>query len=388
MIKVYLDWNCITHCKDLWPELKELLKRYNHVFICPYSVAHLRDLLTNFEVNQEEFDRDLNLLTAICGEHMLLLNGDKMNLFNVTPNAYLIDNAESLDFLQNKFHFPYNKTRELLRTAFDPKDIHRISIENNPLNVIPLANHIIKRNLHVFDGIDSLLERSNAFRTNTLETRIKEAYYTLDMLGYKSEDKKKSFANIDTDAQHIAIACLCDYLISGDRRMREKANAIYSHIHCATKVTDPQAFMEEIPKIAQNCYDDDLIPKAMNTNGIPTIKEDGAHYKALDYPLWGAFKYCYNANTLDSNMPENIAIFTPGSFMFYDELRPLATITALGLPESQRDAQIERYVQSYIQAKPTGNFAFTLNGKNYKYDCLLTTQDNLPALRVQYEHKP
>ncbi len=385
MIKVYLDWNCITHSKDSFSELKEALKQYGHVFICPYSVAHLRDLLTNFEANRKEYEKDLDLLTDMCGGHMLILNGDNMNLFNVTPRDYLVDNADSLDFLQNKFKFPYNNTRELLRIAFNPKDIHRISIENNPQNVIPLANSIVKSNLRVFDSIDSLLETSKSFRTNTLEIRIKEVYYALDMLGYKSDDKKKPFANIDTDAQHIATACLCDYLISDDRRMRDKAKTIFDHIHCATKVMDPKSFMEEMPRIVQNCYDDDLIPKAMSTNGIPTIKDDGAHYKALDYPLWGAFKYCYNANTLDSNMPGNIAIFRPGSFMFYDELRPLATITALGLPESQREAQIKRYIQSFIQSKSIENFAFTLNGKNYKYDCLLTTQDNLPALRVCYE---
>lgn len=385
MIKVYLDWNCITHSKDSLSELKEALKQYGHVFICPYSVAHLRDLLTNFEANRKEYEKDLDLLTDMCGGHMLILNGDNMNLFNVTPRDYLVDNADSLDFLQNKFKFPYNDTRKLLRIAFNSKDIHRISVENNPQNVIPLVNSIVKSNLRVFDSIDSLLASSNSFRTNTLEIRIKEVYYALDMLGYKSEDKKKSFANIDTDAQHIATSCLCDYLISDDRRMRDKAKTIFDHIHCVTKVKDPQSFIEEIPLIAKKCYEDDLIPKAMSTNGIPTHKDDGAHYKALDYPLWGTFKYCYNANTLDNNMPENIAIFIPGSFMFYDELRPLATITALGLPESQREAQVERYIQSFIQSKPIGNFAFSLNAKNYKYNCLLTTHDSLPALHISYE---
>jgi hypothetical protein len=47
MIKVYLDWNCITHCKDSLVELKELLQQYRHIFICPYGVAHLRDIQTS-----------------------------------------------------------------------------------------------------------------------------------------------------------------------------------------------------------------------------------------------------------------------------------------------------------------------------------------------------
>lgn len=385
MIKVYLDWNCITHCKDSLVELKELLQQYRHIFICPYGVAHLRDIQTNLNANPKEYEKDLDLLTHICGGHMILCNNDRLEVLNVTPREYLLDNGKDLDFLQNKFNFPYNSTRELLRIAFNPKDLHRIAVEDNPQNVIPLINSIVKKNLHVFDSIDALLKQTSAYRENTLEMRIKEIYFALDMLGYKSEAKTKSFSNIDTDAHHIANACICDYLISNDKKMRDKTKAIYSHIHCVTKVLDPQSFMKEIPKIAQQCYEDDLIPKVMSTNGIPTMQDDGAHYKALDYPLWGTFKYCYNANTLDSNMPENMAIFRPGSFMFYDELRPLATITALGLPESQREAQIEHYIQSYVQSKPIEDFAFTLNGNNYKYDCLLTTQDNLPALRVSYD---
>ena len=385
MIKVYLDWNCITHCKDSLAKLKELLRQYSHVFICPYGVAHLRDIQTNLNANPTEYEKDLNLLTQICGGHMMLCNNDKLEVLNVTPREYLLENGENLDFLQNKFTFPYNATRDLLRIAFNPKDLHRIAVENNPQNVIPLINCIVKKRLQVFDSIDALLKQTSAYREDTLEMRIKEIYFALDMLGYKSEARTKSFSNIDADAHHIANACIYDYLISSDKKLRDKAKVIYSHIHCVTKVMDPQSFMEEIPQIAQKCYEDDLIPKVMSSNGIPTMKDDGAHYKALDYPLWGTFKYCYNANTLDSNMPENIAIFTPGSFMFYDELRPLATITALGLPESQREAQIGHYIQSYVQSKSVENFAFTLNGKKYKYDCLLTTQDNLPALRVSYE---
>ena len=46
--------------ENSFSELKETLKQYGHVFICPYSVAHLRDLLTNFEANRKEYEKDLN----------------------------------------------------------------------------------------------------------------------------------------------------------------------------------------------------------------------------------------------------------------------------------------------------------------------------------------
>lgn len=380
MIKVYLDWNCITHCKDSLAELKELLKLYGYVFICPYGVAHLRDIQTKLNTNPKEYENDLDLLTQICGAHMLLCTGDEMKLLNVTPRDYLVDNGESLDFLQNKFNFPYDSMRKLFRSAFAPKDIHRIEIENDPSKVYSIANETVERTLGY--DINTLLERFNTFGKRTLEMKMKNEYYVLDMLGYKTEDKRKSYSNIDTDAHHIFLASFCDYLVSNDSRMREKAKAIYSHCNCVTKVMDPKSFMKEMPRIVEKCYDTELIPYAMKTYGTPTIQEDGAHFKAMDYPLWGTFKFCYSAVALDSTKPDNMAIFVPGQFMFYDELRPLATISSMVLPESYRDAHTKNYIQSYIDSKPLDNITFTLDTKNYRYNCALMTYNSLPALQV------
>ncbi|MBR1564048.1 MAG: hypothetical protein IJ650_01735 [Paludibacteraceae bacterium] len=149
---------------------------------------------------------------------------------------------------------------------------------------------------------------------------------------------------------------------------------------------DPKAFIKEIPLIADKCFEEDAIPNAMNTYGSPIMKEDGAHVKALEYPLWGIFKYCYNAAALDSNMPQNMAFFFPDKlFMFYDELSPLAVITSLLLPESQRKSHIEHYIQSFIENKSIENIAFEIITAKYRYNCFLTTFEGLPALQVSYE---
>ena len=384
MIKVWLDWNCITHCKDSLTELKELLERYSYVFICPFGEAHLRDVLTNAGSSPDEYEKDLDLLTQISGGNMLLLRGDNIKLYKVNPREYISKDGDVLDYIQNKFTFPYNILRQSIQLALNATDRNRIAKEDAPQNVIPLIDKIVNRDSNA--NLDALLEQSNTIGDKTLEMRVKQVYYVLDMLGYKSEDKKKSFANIDTDAQHIALASLCDYLISNDKRMRDKAKAIYSHMHCVTKVMDAQSFMYEMPLIAERCYNADLIPKAMTTCGTPTLKEDGTHLKALDFPLWGTFKYCYNAIALDSKLPQNMAVFLPEKqFMFYDELRPLAVITSLLVPESKRESQIKNYIQSYVQSKPIGNIAFFLDTPNYRYNCVLMRIEGLPALQVSYE---
>ena len=387
MIKVYLDWNCITHSKDKFSELKDLLKRYNGIYICPYSVAHLRDVQTKSNANPLEYERDLDSLTEICGTHMLLLENGAMKLLNAAPREYLKDSGEIIDYIQNKFIFPYSQIRELVQSTIPKKIHHRISVENSPEQVIPLINGIIKSSISNDDDLDTLLERARPTMQEKLEERIRTVYYALDILGYKQESKNKSIANIDTDVQHIAVASLCDYLITDDKKMRDKAHSIYSHIGCATVIKDPLSFSKEIASIAEHCYDDDLIPMAMQTHGTPSVQEDGAHVKALDYPLWGVFKFCYNAISFDSTASPNRAIFLPDRFMFYDELRPLGNITSLFVPETQRQIQVENYIQSYVQSKHIGNFAFMLNSQKYQYDCLLTTSDGLPALRVEYTQK-
>lgn len=388
MIKVYLDWNCITHCKDSLVELKELLiKRYNNVFICPFSEAHIRDVLTKSNCGSEYYEQDLDLLTQISGGNMLLLKRNTIKLYKVNPREYISKEGDVLDYIQNEFTFPYDTIRQSLKLALNDIDRNRISKEDAPQNVIPLIDKMVRRDSNVNTDINSILERSNTLGNNTLETKIKQVYYVLDMLGYKSEDKRKSFANIDTDAQHIALASLCDYLITNDKKMRDKANAIYSHMHCVTKVMDSQAFIDEMPIVVKRCYDLELIPNAMATKGTPTIKEDGgAVLKALDYPLWGTFKYCYNAKALNSKLPENMAVFLPDNqFMFYDEIRPLAIMTSLLLPESQRKLHIENYIQSYVQSKPIEKIAFIIDAPKYKYNFVLMAIDGFPALQVTCE---
>jgi hypothetical protein len=47
MLKIYLDWNSINNIQTRHPKLYELIKEYGHLFIFPYSNAHIRDLIVS-----------------------------------------------------------------------------------------------------------------------------------------------------------------------------------------------------------------------------------------------------------------------------------------------------------------------------------------------------
>lgn len=381
MIKVYLDWNCITHCKDLYPKLKELLKLYNYVFICPYGIAHLRDVQTNHDANHLEYEKDLDLLTEISHGNMLHLKEGRLSMYNVTPREYLANPDIDFELIQDINIIPYYELRQRIRTKIGPQNIRSISIENDPTEVIPKINNLIN------DDIDSIFESYNSWGDNTLETKTRRIYYLLDIMGYKSE-KKKSLSNIDTDALHIATGSICDYLISGDGNLCYKARALYDHVHCATKIMDPYTFMQEIPSIVEGCFNHERIPEVMKTNGIPTIKEDGAHYENLKYPLWGIFKRCLNAASLNSSQPTNKAYFVTGEqFLFYDELMPIANIASLVFPESERESFIEMYVQSFKQKNPIWGMKLLFDSENYLFTSEFKSLEGLPALEISYQQK-
>lgn len=60
----------------------------------------------------------------------------------------------------------------------------------------------------------------------------------LDLLGFQAEKKRRktsSQANVQSDAQHIAMASFCDALFSSDKRMIRRAKAIYEFRKIPTK---------------------------------------------------------------------------------------------------------------------------------------------------------
>ena len=79
MLKIYLDWNSINNIQTRHPKLYELIKEYGHLFIFPYSNAHIRDLLVSKDENNPFYRRDIATLTEICGKHLLQFE-DENNL--------------------------------------------------------------------------------------------------------------------------------------------------------------------------------------------------------------------------------------------------------------------------------------------------------------------
>lgn len=102
MYRVYLDWNVFTmlrkNAKDSTSViLKEILKENKHIFLIPYTQAHMQDLLKGSDKNENQHFilKDLELIDKITNKHFFdndILN-DKMiprivNSRNIFDSAF------------------------------------------------------------------------------------------------------------------------------------------------------------------------------------------------------------------------------------------------------------------------------------------------------------
>ena len=83
MLKIYFDWNCITHSKNIYPYILNIAEECGDRFIFPFSNAHIRDLMVSHNKENKYFDSDLDLLERICTKHYLL--------FEVVSQGQVID---------------------------------------------------------------------------------------------------------------------------------------------------------------------------------------------------------------------------------------------------------------------------------------------------------
>ena len=100
MLKIYLDWNCINNIQTKYPKLYELIKEYGHLFIFPYSNAHIRDLIVSHKPDNSYFESDIETLCEICGKHHLLFENNIMQPLFGFPKEYVKTYGDALEIVQ------------------------------------------------------------------------------------------------------------------------------------------------------------------------------------------------------------------------------------------------------------------------------------------------
>lgn len=372
MLKIYFDWNCITHSKNIYPYILNIAEECGDRFIFPFSNAHIRDILVSHKDGNEYYDSDLKLLGRICGKHHLLFeNGQMMPKF-ATPSDVIdvsgdiLETIQKLELISPKM---YSLIKEELRKHL-PSDILKKIQGADPKDVISTIDNYISKDLpnHNLESLLSLYQPNMGQLINA-ELRFKTMCMALDMFGFRPEKKDKQIMNIDTDYSHIFYAGHCDIFVTADSKLRGKAEAIYKKYNYQTRVLHPKEFESFIDDELQKEYSLKYISEVIDIYGDPRMEKDGAHYTLLPNHIFGIFNVCHKIDRFWGYNGETKAglfryCFNNTPYLFYTEITHFCDFIESILPLSEKEIFRANYVKPIL----SGNYQITSKAK-YSLQC-------------------
>lgn len=374
MLKIYLDWNCITHAKNLYPYVLNICEECSDRFIFPYSNAHIRDLMVCKKDHPEYYEIDKDLLQRICKKHLLIYEDGCLKPFFGYPQDFIDTYGNAYETIQN-MELISPETYEAIRDSIKqsiPNEIFKKIQGADPENVIQIIDNYIassqpfgKKDLwSLMDYVPQPLSY-----LKTWESHFKSVCLALGLFGFRPENKEKTLMNIDTDASHVFYAAHCDLFVTADKKLRDKAKAVYARYGIQTNVIKPEEFVHFIDKELNNEYSLSQIPEIIETYGVPRIEEDKLHYKLLKSPLWGLFNTCHKIDKLWGYMDDGcIGLFrysfnnTP--YLFYTEMEHLFNLFCDFLTPLEK----EKFNKNYVEPITSRNREKTSKA-SYTFQC-------------------
>lgn len=381
MLKIYLDWNIITHLKKDDEDnttLRKAFAKYCPYFIFPFSKAHLHDL--GFGNKKcPGYSKDMHNLTTLCNTHLLEYDKeiDSPYPYQCTPLEYIEKKEDEIElflsgFSKNKFN-DFLSRNDLNYTLLRGMLTH---IRIKPM-ILPLINKEVTNLAEmmdvIFENLETLLtdssicakveeyvkkqypdeyvkiKRSNYKTIFPLLNRISieqagkplddllavfhseknsmnhfiSLYLTLNLIGYHP-DKKRGLLNIITDAIHAYYASKCDIFVTNDHALKEKVEALYYKMGIKTRVIEKNSIVklmeeEAIAEFDLANFTKNILPKL----DLQCLGEtDSLYFKELPFRFWGLFNYCAIATTNNSkriNVIFRLKIL-PHDYVYYTEL--------------------------------------------------------------------
>ena len=330
MLKIYLDWNSINNIQIRHPKLYELIKEYGHLFIFPYSNAHIRDLIVSRSPMNKYFEKDLCTLTEICGKHHLAFENNVMQPLFGYPKDYIENFGDAWEIVQkSELITPeqYQLIKKIVRERM-PDDVFKRIHGAKPMEVFGIVNEYLDSEKQGMSIQSLTLKDALIFRQfMNKEAEFKALCLALDVFGFHPEKKNKAFTNIDTDASHIFYAAHCDYLVSDDGKMRAKAEAMYAEYKIQTKVRTIQQLEEMILEEVEKEYSLQNLLKCIDEFGHPRDLVD-EHFGCSGPPNSALFAYSFN------NTP----------YLYYTELTRFFDFVMSFLPDDMKDVFLKEYV--------------------------------------------
>ena len=398
MLKIYFDWNCITHSKNIYPYILNIAEECGDRFIFPFSNAHIRDLMVSHNKENKYFDSDLDLLERICTKHYLLFEDGQMMPKFATPKEVIDVSGDELEMIQKiEFISPetYLRIKQQVKDLL-PSDIYNKIQGAEPKDVISTIDKYISRELptHNLESLLSLYQPKISQLINA-ESRFKSMCMALDMFGLRPEKKDKHLMNIDTDASHIFYAGHCDIFVTADSKLRGKAEAMYRKYNYQTRIITPQEFEAFIDEELQKEYSFKYVSEVIDSYGVPRIEDDGAHYKLLPTHILGTFNVCHKIDNFWGYEGETKAglfrySFNNTPYLFFTEITHFCNFIESLLSSSEKEIFQKNYVEPLLSRnyETTMKAKYTLNCEalDMKIEIYSDSESPVPTPMIMFVH--
>lgn len=234
------------------------------------------------------------------------------------------------------------------------------NIEGSPSEIIPFLNSCFEKAGLEYNFMGLVGQALECQKSDSFFMRFLTTYLLLDMF-YKSDKlhkKGNNATNIVADAMHAYYAAYCDYFVTDDKRLAEKAAVLYKEFHINVPIISSKEIPERIsPLLWQNTeHILDIIKDIVSSSYFDNRSEAYGVNENDDEITWiVAFKRYYfnffnyaNVSLLKNN---NVLIITMlrrfscrSRYVFYNEVAQLLTLlsdTFGEIPESLKKSIIE-----------------------------------------------
>ena len=398
MLKIYFDWNCITHSKDDYPYILNIAEECRNRFIFPFSNAHIRDLLVSHNNSNVFFDSDLNLLERICGNNYLLFENGQMLPKLGTPRDVIDISGDTLEAIQ-KFELispeTYHSIKEEVRKHL-PSIIFKKIQGANPKDVISTIDNYISKDLpnHNLESLLSM-DQPHVGQLIDAESRFKTMCMALDIFGFRPEKRDKQLMNIDADSSHIFYAGHCDIFVTADSKLCGKAEAMYKKYNYQTRIIHPKEFESFIDDELQKEYSFSYMSNIIDEFGTPRMEEDGAHYKLLPNHILGTFNVCHKLDKFwgyEGNAKAGLFryCFNNTPYLFYSEIQHFFDFIRSLLSPSEKDIFEEGYVKPMLsrnyEITSTAKYILNYESLDMTIEILSDPESPVPAAMILFAH--
>ena len=238
-MKVYLD-NCVLIDVEIGRlSVSDFKRRPDTEYF--FSAAHMDELLRALTKRPDVKDVRLGLIQELCGSNYISQDAPEypMELEYRRPEDVfaLCQQYRELKELIERYTISFNTNRD---SILEELSLNKIEVSNISVNKIFDVLDAKMRETENGFGVDEFLTRSKAV---TGSSKFSTLFNLLDSVCYWKDERN---VNRFYDALHAYYAQYCDILVTDDRRMSIKAQAVYNYLGISTGVVSSCEYLKNI----------------------------------------------------------------------------------------------------------------------------------------------